>query len=111
MRIKITKPGIFGLNGEIPVGTELTLKDEPKGWAGRYEVISGNGEGKTAVTNPADGDTTPAYEVKATSPGWFAVFQGNDQATKSLRKDDVEGFDALSDDGKAAFVEANKAED
>jgi hypothetical protein len=110
MRIKVTKPGIFGLNGEIPVGTEVTVKEEPKGWDGRYEVISGSTEGKTAVTNPAD-DTTPAYEVKATSPGWFAVFDGDEQVTKGLRKDDVDGFDAKSDADKAAFVEANKAED
>lgn len=50
MRIEITKGGIFGSNGEIPVGTELTVKDEPKAWAGRYRVI-GKTDGKTAVTN------------------------------------------------------------
>lgn len=50
MRIKITKGGIFGADGEIPVGTELTVKDEPTGWAGRYEVI-GSTNGKTAVNN------------------------------------------------------------
>lgn len=52
MKIKITKGGLYGAEGEIPVGTELTVKEEPKAWAGRYEVVSG---GKTAVTNPANG--------------------------------------------------------
>lgn len=58
-----------------------------------------------------EGAPTAPYEVKATSPGWFAVFQGDEQVTKGLRKDDASGFDEFSDDDKAAFVEANKAED
>ena len=36
MKIWITKGGIFGAKGEIAVGTELDVKDEPTGWAGRY---------------------------------------------------------------------------
>ena len=59
----------------------------------------------------ANGTPTGAYAVKQTSPGWFAVFQGDEQVTKGLRKDDVSGFDEFSDDDKAAFVAANKAED
>lgn len=50
MRIKITKGGIYGASGEIAIGTELTVKDEPVGWKGRYEVI-GKTEGKTGVNN------------------------------------------------------------
>lgn len=49
MRIQITAGGIYnGLGEEVPVGTELTVKKEPKGWAGRYTVL-GNSEGKEAV--------------------------------------------------------------
>lgn len=59
----------------------------------------------------ANGTPAGAYSVKQTSPGWFAVFQGDVQVTKGLRKDDVSGFDEFSDADKAAFVEANKAED
>ena len=55
MKIRITAGGIFGADGETPVGTELTVKDEPKGWDGRYEVI-GEDEGKKAVTNPKKSD-------------------------------------------------------
>ncbi|WP_425070651.1 hypothetical protein [Sagittula sp. S175] len=40
MKIKITKPGIYGAEGEIPVGTTMSVKDAPKGWAGRYEEVS-----------------------------------------------------------------------
>lgn len=50
MKIRITGTGIFGKDGEIVVGTEFTVKDEPTAWAGRYEVLSGVGEGKVAVT-------------------------------------------------------------
>ncbi|GGA64912.1 hypothetical protein [Pelagibacterium lentulum] len=66
MRIEITAKGIYGVNGEIPVGTELTVKEEPKGWGGRYRVISGGAGGKSAVTNPAGGDAPKtAVEVLA----------------------------------------------
>lgn len=50
MRIRITKPGIYG-NGPVEVGTELEVKEAPLGWAGKYEVIAET-KGKTAVTNP-----------------------------------------------------------
>lgn len=49
MRIRITASGIFGNDGELPVGTEFDINgDAPAGWKGRYDVISGN---------PADGST------------------------------------------------------
>ncbi|MHA0335820.1 hypothetical protein [Sphingomonas aquatilis] len=50
MKIRITKPGIYGLaasednpHGEYPVGHEIDLgkNDAPSGWTGRYEIISG----------------------------------------------------------------------
>lgn len=50
MKIRITGTGIFGKDGEIAVGTEFTVKDEPTGWAGRYEILSGSIEDKVAVT-------------------------------------------------------------
>lgn len=65
MRIKITKPGIFGQDGEIPVGTEIDVKDEPKGWAGRYEVIGKAPKNATAVTNDGKGSDKPDDKAKA----------------------------------------------
>lgn len=64
MKIRITKGGIFGAKGEVAVGTELDVKEEPTGWAGRYEVI-GNGGGGEPVTNPADVDQMSEDELKA----------------------------------------------
>lgn len=60
MKIRITKGGIFGKDGEIAVGTEIDVKEEPKGWVGRYDVISkGDKEGKTAVVNPTKSTKKP----------------------------------------------------
>lgn len=55
MKIRITAGGIYGNDGEIPVGTEMDVKEEPKGWDGRYEVISKTDD-KEAVTNPRKAD-------------------------------------------------------
>lgn len=58
MKIRIIANGIFGADGEIPIGTEFDVKDEPKGWAGRYEVVS-TPKKRKAVTNPKK-DTSDA---------------------------------------------------
>lgn len=69
MRVKITAGGIYGADGEIPIGTEITVENEPLGWAGRYEVISGDEDGKTAVINPEGGgldlESMTVAELKA----------------------------------------------
>lgn len=116
MKIRLKAPaglnstGIYGADGkELPVGHELTVKEEPKGWAGRYDVLSGGDtKGKTAVTNPAP--ATTGYAVKEKGSGWYAITKDGQEVTKSLRKDDVEGFDELSDDDKAAFADLHKPE-
>ncbi len=65
MRIKITKGGVYASNGkEIEVGSELDVKNEPTGWAGRYEVISGAASGKTSVTNPKVDPAQAELEAK-----------------------------------------------
>jgi hypothetical protein len=109
MRIEITKPGIYGAGGEIAVGTELTVKDEPKGWAGRYRVVGGGAKGKTAVTNPVDGGAK-GYAVVQKSPGWFVVTKDGMEVTKAMRKADLEGFDAMSDEDKGAFADLHAPE-
>lgn len=94
MKIKITGGGIFGQDGEIAIGTQLTVKEEPKGWAGRYEVISGGDtEGKKAVANPAKAgktDETPktAAEVLELVSGNFMTFKSE---AKKLLGDNTPG--------------------
>lgn len=111
MKIRLKAPaglestGIYGKNGEeMAVGTELDLDDEPKGWAGRYDIISGGPlDGSDAVNNSA-------YSVVTKGGGYYVVTKDDEPVTKSLRKDDLEGFDGMSEDDKAAFVELHKKE-
>ncbi|MCZ0964309.1 hypothetical protein [Paracoccus benzoatiresistens] len=58
MKIRITAGGIYGADGEIPVGTELTVKEEPKAWAGRYEVLVEDTKGKEPVTGQKPSDAS-----------------------------------------------------
>ena len=41
-KYEITAGGIYDNEGkEVPIGTMLTLKEEPTAWAGRYRVVDG----------------------------------------------------------------------
>jgi hypothetical protein len=66
MRIQITAGGIYGSEGELQIGTELTVESVPEGWAGRYIDLDGRGE---TVAGAGDRDThgdTPAMaEMRA----------------------------------------------
>lgn len=103
----LTTTGIYGKDGtEMAVGEELDLENEPVGWAGRYDIISGGStEGKTAVTNP---ENTLGYSVKDKGGAWFVITKDGVEVTKSFRKADVEGFDEMSDEDKDAFVDLHK---
>jgi len=75
MKIRITSGGIFGAKGEIPVGTEITVKKEPTAWAGRYTVLSGDdAKGKTAITNP---DNSEYDDLKKQAEELGLQFPGN----------------------------------
>lgn len=90
MKIEITAGGIYGKEGKpVPIGTEMTVKEEPKGWAGRYRVI-GKSESKAAVTNPKAG-SEPAksavelLEMAKDESVHHATFKS--EATKLLGED------------------------
>lgn len=108
MKIEITADGIYDGEGmEVPIGTTFDVNDEPKGWDGRYRVVSaGDAEGKTAIINPA----ATGYAVKEKDSGWFVVTKDGEEVTKNFRKADIDGFDAMSDDDKGAFVDLHKKE-
>lgn len=110
MRIRIVKGGIFGANGEIPVGTEMTVSEEPKAWGNRYQVISA---GKVAVTNPAKDpvkqstDDTPKTAVEvlamANDGTHFQTFRSEahkllGEATPGSKDEIVAALDALATD-------------
>lgn len=105
MRIRITNAGIYGATGPIPVGTELNVSEPPKGLEGKYEVIEAE-KAKVAVTNPAnDGGIKAVHN----GGGRYVVKKGDDVLLTGLSKDDAGAFNELSDEDKAAYVEAEKA--
>ena len=120
MKIRLKAPaglsstGIYGKDGEeMEVGTVLNLKEEPKGWAGRYDILDGDeakdkGGAKTAIVNPAEAKAP--FQAKDKGGGWWAIYDADGKEVKSLRKDDAEIFNALSDEDKAAHVANLKAE-
>lgn len=91
MKIRITKAGIFGADGAIPVGTEITLKGElPAGWAGKYRVTEAAAADDTEpVANPAKTKKRAGLEKQATDAG-------------------VEFTDDTTDDELAAAIKAKK---
>lgn len=112
MRIRLKAPqgltttGIYGADGkEVEVGTEIDVKDAPEGWAGRYDVI-GDTEGKETAT----GEDEKGYAVKKKGGGYYVITLDGEPVSKSLKKDDIEGFDDLSEEDKAAFAELHKAD-
>ena len=65
MKIRVTGKGIYGADGEIAVGTELEVAEEPRGWRGRYVVITPNpSEDATPITNPAQEDDSDLDELR-----------------------------------------------
>lgn len=53
----------------------------------------------------------PGYEAKHRGGGSWSVMQGDTEVVEKLDKTAAEAFNALSDEDKAKFVEANKQKD
>lgn len=105
MKIEITARGIYDNAGEeIPVGTELTLKDEPTDWVGRYRVVGGDVSGKTAVTNPAKSDKT-GLRAEHRGGGSYSIMDGDKEIVEKLSKAEAEEFNALDAEARAKFIE------
>ncbi len=106
MKIKITKGGIYGADGEIAIGTVIDVKKEPEGWAGRYEAISGGSkEEKTFVTGE-----NPGLKAVHHGGGKFNIVDGDKVLAKGITKADADAFNDLSDEDKAAYAETLKVE-
>lgn len=124
MKIRLKAPaglsstGIYGKDGkEMEVGAVLDLKEEPLGWAGRYDILDGadssdkakdKSGAKTAIINPAEAKAP--FQAKDKGGGWWAIYDADGKEVKSLRKDDAEIFNALSDEDKAAHIANLKTE-
>ncbi|MGX1096522.1 hypothetical protein [Amorphus sp. MBR-141] len=113
MKMEVTRKGVFDAKGEkVPVGTMIDVPgDKVPGYlVNKAVAVKG---GKTAITNPAENpvqQSVDGYAVADKGRGWFVVTKDGVEVTKSLREDDVKGFDALDAEKQAEFVEAHKAE-
>jgi len=66
MRIQITAGGIYGSEGELQIGTELTVESVPEGWAGRYIDLDSRGAtADGAGDRDTNGDTPAMAEMRA----------------------------------------------
>lgn len=110
MQFKITQRGVHDADGkEMEVGTVIECDTMPSYLIGKAVPAEG---GTVAITNPEQGAIQQPVEdftVIDKGRGWFVVAKDGEEVTKSLRADDVEGFDDMSADDKTAFVELNKA--
>lgn len=53
MKLRIIAGGIYGANGELPIGMEFTISGAiPPGWAERVEVIEEAPSAGVPITNP-----------------------------------------------------------
>lgn len=106
-KYEITAGGIYDNEGkEVPIGTMLTLKEEPTAWAGRYRVVGGNGdEDKTLIVSPAETAPVGPFTVQDAGSGWYSFHDAaGEQIGKKVRKDAADAFESLSDEDKAAFA-------
>jgi len=53
MKIKIIAGGIYGGNGELPIGSEHEISgDIPAGWMERVEIVDEPKKAAKPITNP-----------------------------------------------------------
>lgn len=59
MRYRVVKPGLYGVNGPIPVGTEFTANTAPAAWGDKVEAVT------EAVTEDRKALTAQKAEAEA----------------------------------------------
>lgn len=138
----IPRTGVYGKDGEYEVGHILTLPEGVdlvgSGYE-RHEVLTkATTKAHTGVNNDATsgtegagvtkdhaqtegvdgddenegGDTPRRYVARESSPGWFAVFEGETEVegVTKMRKADADEFNAADDDTQAKFVAGDSGE-
>ena len=116
MKLEITQAGARIDGKKLEKGAFIEIEGDaiPPSLVNKAVEVRG---GKTAITNPATdpvqqpaGGGAEGYAVVDKGKGWFVVAHDGQPVTKSLRADDLAGFDEMSDEDQAAFVELHKAE-
>ena len=64
VKIQITKSGLYGADGAIPVGSQFTVDEDtlPDGWKGKYSIM-GKGDPDTMIVNPGDPNVAAAAQA------------------------------------------------
>lgn len=111
MKLEITQAGARIDGKKLEKGAIIEIEGDaiPASLVNKAVEVKG---GKTAITNPKKDPVQQSvgYAVVDKGKGWFVVAHDGQNVTKSLRAEDLAGFDEMSDEDKAAFVELHKAE-
>ena len=104
--VQTTKGTVF----IVPGGSrdDITLTEKGLALAKRLTFISIEGEEAERVEETKVEIPTEGYAVVSPKSGWYVIAHDGEIVTKNMRKADVEGFDDMSDEDKAAFVDLNK---
>lgn len=112
MKLKITQKGVRMNGNTVEVGALVDVKGDtiPAGLVNKAAELDGGK--KIAITNPAKDPVNPVvgYAVAEKSPGWFVVTKDGVEVTKAMRKSELDGFEAMSDEDKVAFADLHKAD-
>ncbi|MFG6566682.1 hypothetical protein [Sulfitobacter sp. 1A13679] len=104
-RIRITKGGLFGNTGELPIGEEFTLEGKPPaGWAGRYEMVSQTDDKEPVTANGDMSDDRKAVILEA-----IGGLDPEKDYTKG-GKPDVDAINALMPEGAETVTAAERDE-
>lgn len=106
MKVTNISAGPRGLNTmDGPVLVEPMATVEVELSEAEYKVSKGTGWFDFSGEPAKSGDEFKApYEAKDKGAGWWAIYDADGKEVRSLRKDDAEIFNALSDADKAAEV-------
>lgn len=104
-RIRITKGGLFGNTGELPIGKEFTLEGKPPaGWAGRYEMVSQTDDKEPVAASGGMGDDRKSAILEA-----IGGLDREKDYTKG-GKPDVDAINALMPKGSETVTAAERDE-
>lgn len=105
-----TRPGGFGIPGGPVIEGGASLEVDQADWATvenhpvvKAWVDAGHLKAAGKVESSATEFKAP-YVAKDKGAGWWAIYDAEGKEVRSLRRDDAEVFNALSDDDKAAEV-------
>jgi hypothetical protein len=90
-----------------PINKASDSTDGENPFPGAEDAPQSQMDGKNATPS---GDTPAVYAVKEKDGGWYVITKDGQDYSKSLRKNNVEGFDKLSDSDKAEFADLHKAD-